>query len=120
MLLSRYLNVQTLLAWLSSRQYAPEGGFAGRTNKLVDGCYSTWVGGCWSLLESCLSESEKSPFSSEEGSVWSREALIRYTLCCCQAKKGGLRDKPSKYVHNPTRPSSNWAVSAASDADMET
>lgn len=26
------------------------GGFRGRTNKLVDGCYSWWVGGCFALL----------------------------------------------------------------------
>lgn len=32
-------------------QQAPEGGFSGRTNKLVDACYSWWVGGCWSLIE---------------------------------------------------------------------
>jgi len=28
------------------------GGFRGRTNKLVDGCYSWWVGGCFALLSS--------------------------------------------------------------------
>ena len=27
------------------------GGFRGRTNKLVDGCYSWWVGGCFAVLE---------------------------------------------------------------------
>lgn len=27
------------------------GGFRGRTNKLVDGCYSWWCGGAFSLLE---------------------------------------------------------------------
>jgi len=27
------------------------GGFKGRTNKLVDGCYSWWVGGSFGLLE---------------------------------------------------------------------
>lgn len=27
------------------------GGFKGRTNKLVDGCYSWWVGGAFALLE---------------------------------------------------------------------
>jgi prenyltransferase beta subunit len=27
------------------------GGFKGRTNKLVDGCYSWWCGGSFSLLE---------------------------------------------------------------------
>jgi protein farnesyltransferase subunit beta len=26
------------------------GGFKGRTNKLVDGCYSWWVGGSFALL----------------------------------------------------------------------
>jgi prenyltransferase beta subunit len=41
----RHLDVPLLVAWLSARQHAPEGGFAGRTNKLVDGCYSHWVGG---------------------------------------------------------------------------
>ncbi|SPQ27014.1 63b1b291-bda4-4157-aaca-05b1eedb3a7d [Thermothielavioides terrestris] len=49
-----YLDVPRLIAWLSSRQYAPEGGFSGRTNKLVDGCYSFWVGGCFPLIEACL------------------------------------------------------------------
>jgi hypothetical protein len=27
------------------------GGFKGRTNKLVDGCYSWWIGGAFPLLE---------------------------------------------------------------------
>jgi protein farnesyltransferase subunit beta len=27
------------------------GGFKGRTNKLVDGCYSWWIGGSFPLLE---------------------------------------------------------------------
>lgn len=27
------------------------GGFRGRTNKLVDGCYSWWVGGVFALVE---------------------------------------------------------------------
>ena len=30
------------------------GGFKGRTNKLVDGCYSWWVGGCVVLAETLL------------------------------------------------------------------
>ena len=30
------------------------GGFRGRTNKLVDGCYSWWVGGCVVLVEALL------------------------------------------------------------------
>ncbi|KAF2224914.1 terpenoid cyclases/protein prenyltransferase alpha-alpha toroid [Elsinoe ampelina] len=85
------LNVDRLVHWLVSRQPAPEGGFSGRTNKLVDACYSHWVGGCWALLEAAIygpgdNDSRKT--------LWNREALVRYTLCCSQTKQGGLRDKP--------------------------
>lgn len=101
----RYLDVPRLISWLSARQYAPEGGFAGRTNKLVDGCYSHWVGGCWPLIEACLDGLSTSLIAktptlavSSGGSLYSREGLIRYILCCCQdtGKRGGLRDKPSQ------------------------
>lgn len=100
----RYLDVPRLIAWLSSRQYAPEGGFSGRTNKLVDGCYSHWVGGCWPLIEAALSgpgacgvEGPGAPPVPRE-SLYSREGLIRYIMSCCQeeSKRGGLRDKPGK------------------------
>lgn len=89
----RYLDVDRLLEWLSHRQDTPAGGFAGRTNKLVDGCYSHWVGGCWALLEAALRLDE-----SRGGldALWDREGLTRYVLCCAQAPSGGLRDKPSK------------------------
>ncbi|KAI1039378.1 hypothetical protein LB505_002748 [Fusarium chuoi] len=106
----RHLNVPLLISWLSSRQYAPEGGFSGRTNKLVDGCYSHWVGGCWPLIEAALNGPGSGPGGEEansgghalpaaKGSLFSRDGLIRYILCCCQdqSKRGGLRDKPSKY-----------------------
>lgn len=89
--INKWLNVPKLLAWLSSRQQAPEGGFQGRTNKLVDACYSHWVGGCWALLEAAIA----GPGKHEEFSLCDREGLVRYTLCCSQQKKGGLRDKPS-------------------------
>lgn len=102
---NRYLDVPRLISWLSSRQYAPEGGFSGRTNKLVDGCYSHWVGGCWPLIEACLngstsgtSQSKHHNLAPAAASLFSREALIRYTYNCCQdfTKRGGLRDKPGK------------------------
>ncbi|KAK0628947.1 terpenoid cyclases/protein prenyltransferase alpha-alpha toroid [Bombardia bombarda] len=109
-IIPRYLNVPRLVSWMSSRQYAPEGGFSGRTNKLVDGCYSHWVGGCFPLIEACLSpvdEDKKggtaaaaaaSKLPPAPESLFSREGLIRYILCCCQdtSKRGGLRDKPGK------------------------
>ncbi|OAQ93660.1 farnesyltransferase subunit beta [Purpureocillium lilacinum] len=99
----KYLDVPRLLSWLSARQYAPEGGFSGRTNKLVDGCYSHWVGGCWPLIEAALygpaaPAADCTPMQADD-SLFSRNALIRYILCCGQdlSKRGGLRDKPSKY-----------------------
>jgi len=103
-IIPKYLDVPRLIGWLSARQYAPEGGFAGRTNKLVDGCYSHWIGGCWPLVEACI-EGSTSPTLTlnskvtpdSAGDLYSREGLIRYILCCCQdtSKRGGLRDKPS-------------------------
>jgi len=124
-----YLDVPRLIAWLSSRQYAPEGGFSGRTNKMVDGCYSHWVGGCFPLIEACLNSTATSSGGGASGgassggsvaadepaaaaaarssrqrlppadeSLFSREGLIRYILCCCQdeTRRGGLCDKPGK------------------------
>ena len=96
----RYLDMEALLSWLSSRQYGPEGGFAGRTNKLVDTCYSHWLGGCWPLLQAAIDGPRHTTDISESatiGNLYSRQGLARYILSCCQAPTGGLRDKPSKY-----------------------
>lgn len=96
------MDLPLLLSWLSARQYAPEGGFSGRTNKLVDGCYSHWVGGCWPLLQSALDgkpRSTESPLNTV-GSLFSREGIDRYILGCCQSPHGGLRDKPGKCVRH--------------------
>ena len=97
---SRYLDLPLLISWLAARQYAPEGGFSGRTNKLVDGCYSHWVGGCSPLVEAALSgpQSTTSTKKPTKGSLYSKEGLTRYILSCCQNDDGGLRDKPSTWV----------------------
>ncbi|KAJ9292938.1 hypothetical protein DTO271G3_8236 [Paecilomyces variotii] len=97
--IARYMDIPLLLSWLSARQYAPEGGFSGRTNKLVDGCYSHWVGGCWPLIQAALNgtQSLSQPVQPSVGSLYSREGLTRYILACCQSKRGGLRDKPGKH-----------------------
>jgi len=84
----RYLDMSSLLSWLSARQHAPEGGLGGRTNKLVDGCYCHWIGGCWALVSAAIEGGQRE--------LWNREGLLRYILCCCQNERGGLRDKPSK------------------------
>uniref|UniRef100_A0A803QLV5 Protein farnesyltransferase subunit beta n=1 Tax=Cannabis sativa TaxID=3483 RepID=A0A803QLV5_CANSA len=43
------LDLSRLIDWLVFRQ-GRECGFQGRTNKLVDGCYSFWQGGSFALL----------------------------------------------------------------------
>jgi protein farnesyltransferase subunit beta len=83
--LNKYLDVPSLVQWLSYRQCTPEGGYCGRTNKLVDGCYSHWIGGCWAIVEAAAGKG-----------IWNRTALARYILSAAQAKKGGLIDKPGK------------------------
>jgi len=47
------INVNSLLRWLVQMQgiEIELGGFKGRTNKLVDGCYAWWCGGAFGLLE---------------------------------------------------------------------
>lgn len=95
--LNRHLDLPALIHWLSSRQQAPEGGFAGRANKLVDGCYNHWVGGCWALVEAALPVPGTGDRGLQKG-LWSREGMVRYILCACQGKSGGLRDKPGKPV----------------------
>ena len=80
------LNMPLLVHWLSSRHMSPEGGFQGRTNKLVDGCYNHWIGSCWALVEAGLGQK----------GLWNRSAVARYILCAAQFKKGGLIDKPGK------------------------
>ena len=40
--------------WTVNRQMKYEGGFQGRTNKLVDGCYSFWQGGVLPLVHMIL------------------------------------------------------------------
>lgn len=50
------LDLSRLLHWASQRQGWVEGGFNGRTNKLVDGCYSFWQGGLFSLLQQIMDQ----------------------------------------------------------------
>jgi protein farnesyltransferase subunit beta len=47
------INIKSLLRWMTAMQGGglDLGGFRGRTNKLVDGCYSWWVGDCFLLVE---------------------------------------------------------------------
>ncbi|KAG0030419.1 hypothetical protein BGZ81_002706 [Podila clonocystis] len=90
------LNVDTFVKWSASRQMSLEGGFQGRTNKLVDGCYSFWMGGVFPIIGKMLESLDAD--NSLLDFVYDRDALQEYMLIACQSKTGGLRDKPSKSV----------------------
>jgi protein farnesyltransferase subunit beta len=103
------------------RQMPVEGGFQGRTNKLVDGCYSFWQGATFSVVTeyeaSCEGGLGCSPSclrhvllcygvlvallkhrSVDAEWFFNRTELQEYILICCQEARGGLIDKPGKYV----------------------
>jgi protein farnesyltransferase subunit beta len=105
------IDIQNLIRWLVQMQGndIELGGFKGRTNKLVDGCYSWWCGGSFSLLEALgvpshadLLDDNQAEEEFEElwddidDVLYNREALQRYILFACQHSAGGLRDKPPK------------------------
>ncbi|KAL3157921.1 hypothetical protein ABBQ32_012325 [Trebouxia sp. C0010 RCD-2024] len=48
------LDLPRLIHWAVHMQGSVEGGFMGRTNKLVDGCYSFWQGGLFPLLQKLM------------------------------------------------------------------
>ena len=75
-----------------------EGGFQGRTNKLVDGCYSFWQGGLVQVVQMLIEKNcnEEGFTINIEDLLFHREALQEYILICCQKANGGLVDKPGK------------------------
>lgn len=103
------IDVQRLLHWTAHRQMSLEGGFQGRSNKLVDGCYSFWVGGVFPLLNGILASEAEAQAAGAGGDgndagslIYSQSGLQDYILYCCQLENGGLRDKPGKgrdYYH---------------------
>jgi protein farnesyltransferase subunit beta len=82
---SHLLNMELLTKWAVQRQMEMEGGYQGRCNKLVDGCYCFWVGGAFPLLHL-------------EEDIMNRKLLQKYILKACQSPYGGCRDKPGKGV----------------------
>lgn len=86
-------DTKSLLRWVANKQMSFEGGFQGRTNKLVDGCYSFWQGAIFPVILGLLESAKKRPI----GSLYDYRALQEYVLICCQYKyHGGLLDKPGK------------------------
>ena len=83
------LDLQSFSRWLYMRQMALEGGFQGRTNKLVDSCYSFWQGASFALLNRL--EPEKFHPNCDAAK------LLRYVVGACTHVNGGLRDKPGAH-----------------------
>lgn len=90
-------DVKALLRWLTNRQMSFEGGFQGRTNKLVDSCYSFWQAGAVALINMRLLSAEQSKkYLTTDSWLFDCNLLQEYVLICCQHKTGGLIDKPGK------------------------
>lgn len=90
-------DIPALRGWLVRRQMAYEGGFQGRCNKLVDGCYSFWQGGAIAIMSAVGMKGDPWLEKAELPQLLCVERLLqRYILLCAQDVNGGLRDKPSK------------------------
>ena len=87
------IDVNALLRWLVNRQMTKEGGFNGRTNKLVDCCYSFWEGTVFNLL----TMTDKKYYFYDE-LLYDQLSLQAYILLPCQNPGGGFRDKPGFYA----------------------
>ncbi|KAH0479917.1 MAG: hypothetical protein KVP17_003653 [Porospora cf. gigantea B] len=107
-------NIDTLLRWLRSLQAGIEGGFKGRPNKLVDSCYSFWVGAAFALVREA---------TGADHCLFDAKALENYVLFACQPAVNdtpqesselvpGFRDKPGKKpdVYHTTYALSGLAV----------
>lgn len=95
-------DVQNQKRWLLRMQTQVEGGFRGRTNKLVDACYSFWQGGAFAVLRlielkandyaDCVdAETEIETDMVTDQVAMNCEALQKYVIHCAQQPEGGLR-----------------------------
>lgn len=94
-------DTKRLLKWTVNRQMKLEGGFQGRTNKLVDGCYSYWQGALFPVLHNILTMYGDENLSQTKW-MFNQRALEEYVILNCQSPNGGLIDKPGKsrdYYH---------------------
>jgi len=77
-------DLNKIIRWITSKQDQFSGGFCGRTNKLVDSCYSWWIGSAAKSISTHL----KIP------DFWDPDGIDNYTLNCAQVHSGGFRDSP--------------------------
>ncbi|TPX42063.1 protein farnesyltransferase [Synchytrium endobioticum] len=87
------LDLKNLTKWVVFRQMHMEGGFQGRTNKLVDSCYAFWQSGSLPILEAYWARQND---NCKVAPLFDRGALQKWIVLFGQEPKGGLRDKPGK------------------------
>ncbi|XP_014247001.1 protein farnesyltransferase subunit beta [Cimex lectularius] len=87
-------DIQSLLRWTVNRQIPFEGGFQGRTNKLVDSCYSFWQGASLAMANMALLTEEGIDRPKCDSWLFDNRLLQEYVLICCQHAQGGFHDKP--------------------------
>ena len=78
------ININKTIRYIAMRQDEFSGGFNGRTNKLVDSCYSWWIGTAARILSEHTHAKE----------FWNVEAMTRYIVQCSQIHSGGFCDSP--------------------------
>ena len=63
------IDVEAALRWsvMQQGEAIEGGGFRGRSNKLVDGCYSWWVGGGIPVLEALQKKQVEGTEDDESG-----------------------------------------------------
>jgi protein farnesyltransferase subunit beta len=87
------IDMNSFLRWLVNRQMIKEGGFNGRTNKLVDSCYSFWQGSIFNMIY--MGDNK---FTYDMELLYDQLSLQAYIIFACQNTKfGGLADKPPKF-----------------------
>eukprot|EP00249_Psilotum_nudum_P009926 c22236_g2_i1 orf=287-1906(+) len=78
------LDLPRLVNWSVFRQGKIEGGFQGRANKLVDGCYSFWQGGLFPLIQRLSQHA----MSQQTAHCYTSENILRdITIGLCKVKR---------------------------------
>ncbi|KAH7646938.1 chain B [Cryptosporidium bovis] len=90
------IDIDSLLYWAVQRQSGIEGGFQGRTNKLVDSCYSFWFTGIFFCIMEILRTRKSNKKSEPNMSFYDPFSLQSFILICSQLSEGGFIDKPGK------------------------
>ncbi|KAK1444771.1 geranylgeranyl transferase type beta subunit like protein [Babesia gibsoni] len=79
------IDTDRLRQWCLMRQ-TPQLGYQGRPHKLVDACYSFWIGATLAMVGEEIPDSYEQPYSM----------LKTYLMFISQSPLGGFRDKPGK------------------------